>query len=216
MYGTQPSTLFYVANFVQGTGTSNNGTFTSSNARDFGFVPAMPATVNATYNASTPSISGTISATAGTVSFSGGAIPGSLYNYNTPASLSTVSGAWTLTEPTGERLALNVNAGGAFSAASSSGCNFSGTVTPRPSGKNLTSPSLSGRHPAPSRDRRLRGSPWPTRWLPARPSWISQWSTARGRTERRPSGHDDRGSAARLPTFNSVPTNTACFGVPGT
>ena len=142
LYGTQFSGVMYVAGFIQGTGTSSNGTFTSSNGRDFGFTPAIPATVNATYNAATPSIAGTVTEAAGTVNFSGGAMPGSLYNYNTPASLPAVVGAWTLTTLSGERLALNVSASGAFSAAASSGCNFSGTVSPRPSGKNVFNVAL--------------------------------------------------------------------------
>ncbi len=142
MYGTSTSTIFFVNGFVQGSGASSNGTFSSSNARDFGFAPAVSGSVSATYNASTPSISGTVSAPAGTVGFSGGAIAGSLYNYNTPASVSSISGAWALTELAGSRLALNIAASGAFTASSSDGCNFSGTVTPRPSGKNVFNVAL--------------------------------------------------------------------------
>lgn len=142
IYGTQTSTLFLVRGFVQGAGTSNNGSFTSSNAKDFGFVPAASGNVNATYNATAPSISGTVSSTAGTVTFTGGAIAGSTYSYNTAASISTVSGAWALTDSTGANVALNVAASGAFTANTSVGCSFSGAVTPRASGKNVFNVSL--------------------------------------------------------------------------
>jgi hypothetical protein len=144
MYGTQssPTAVFFVKGFIQGSGTSNNGTFTSSNMKDFGVVPAVSGTVNATYNASTPSVSGTATFPAATVAFNGGAIPGSLYNYNTAASLSTVSGAWALTQLTGFGLALNVAANGSFTAKSSDGCNLSGTVAPRGSGKNVFNVAL--------------------------------------------------------------------------
>lgn len=142
MYGTSTPTTFFVAGFVQGTGTSNNGSFTSSNAKDFGFSPALAGTISATYNATTPSISGTVSATGGTVTFNGGAIAGSLYNYNTAAMVSTISGAWSLTELDGSSLALTVATNGAFTARSSDGCNFSGTVTPRSSGKNVFNVAL--------------------------------------------------------------------------
>jgi hypothetical protein len=142
LYGTQSTSLFVVAGFLQGNGTSNNGTYTSSNTRDFGFNPALAGTANATYNATAKTISGSVAASAGTVTFSGGPIAGSLYNYNTPALLSAVSGVWSLTALTGEGLALNVSSTGSFTANSSFGCTFSGTMTPRPSGKNVFNVAL--------------------------------------------------------------------------
>ena len=51
LYGTQTPTQFSVSGFVQGSGTSNNGSFTSSNARDFGVTPAVTGTTTATYDA---------------------------------------------------------------------------------------------------------------------------------------------------------------------
>ena len=142
MYGTQTSSLFFVAGFLQGTGVSNNGTYTSSNVRDFGFNPARAGTANATYNATAKTITGSVAASAGTVTLNGGPIAGSLYNYNTPALLSSVSGSWALTALTGEGVSLNISAAGAFTANSSLGCAFSGTMVPRPSGKNIFNVSL--------------------------------------------------------------------------
>ena len=40
MYGTQTASAFGVAGFIQGSGTSNNGSYTSSNTKDFGVNPA--------------------------------------------------------------------------------------------------------------------------------------------------------------------------------
>lgn len=137
VYGTKTSSIFSVAGFVQGSGTSNNGRFTSSNAKDFGFAPASAGTLNATYDATAKTISGTFSAGTQTGTFSGGPIAGSLYNYNTAAALTTVVGAWSTTSLTGEGVAINVASTGAFTAVSSLGCNFTGTITPRPSGKNV-------------------------------------------------------------------------------
>ena len=142
MYGTQTSTVFAVAGFIQGSGTSNIGSFTSSNTKDFGFSPAVAGNTSATYNVTAKTISGTVMATAGTVTFNGGPIAGSLYNYNTPASIATVAGAWTTTILTGETANLNIATNGSFTAVSSLGCNFSGTVTPRASGKNVFNVSL--------------------------------------------------------------------------
>jgi hypothetical protein len=137
MYGTQTSTQFFVAGFLQGSGASNNGAFTSSNARDFGFNPAIAGTASANYNATAKTISGSVAAAAGTVNFAGGPIAGSLYNYNAPAQISAISGAWSLTALTGEGISLTVLSTGSFSAVSALGCKFSGTITPRASGKNV-------------------------------------------------------------------------------
>lgn len=141
LYGTRTPSTFFVAGFVQGSGTSNNGNFTSSNARDFGFAPAVAGSVSATYTA-TPTITGTVSTAQGNVGFSGGAIAGSLYDYDTPASLSTVVGSWTLTQLNGEGMAMTIASNGSFSAVSTLGCSFSGTVVPRASGKNVFNVSL--------------------------------------------------------------------------
>jgi hypothetical protein len=138
MYGTQSATSFGVAGFVQGAGTSSNGSFTVSNGKDFGFSPAQAGSTSATYDATAKTISGTT----GSVTFSGGPVAGSLYNYDTAASLSAISGAWSATGLTGESIALNVAASGAFTATSGLGCKFSGTVAPRASGKNVFNVSL--------------------------------------------------------------------------
>jgi hypothetical protein len=142
LYGTQTATYFLVAGFVQGTGSANNGAFNSSNAKDFGFRPGAAGTVTGSYNKTAKTISGTASTTAGTVSFSGGPIAGSLYNYDAAASLSTVSGAWSTTATTGETITLNVTAGGSATGTSSLGCSMTGTVSPRPSGKNVFNVAL--------------------------------------------------------------------------
>lgn len=142
MYGTQTSTAFFVSGFLQGQGASSSGSFTSSNVRDFGFNPALAGTASATYDATAKTITGSVSATAGTVTFSGGPIPGSLYNYGAAASLATIVGTWSLTTLTGETVALTVASGGSFTARSSLGCNFSGSMAPRPSGKNVFNVAL--------------------------------------------------------------------------
>jgi hypothetical protein len=141
MYGDESSSQFFVAGFVQGTGSSDDGTFSSGNARDFIEAPAVRGTLSATYTA-TPTVNGTVSNSTGSIGFSGGAIAGSLYNYSTPATIATVAGAWSLQSLTGETVSLNIGSGGTFNATASSGCNFSGTVVPRPSGKNVFNVSL--------------------------------------------------------------------------
>lgn len=142
MYGTQTSSQFLVTGFVQGNGTSSNGSFTSSNVRDFGYAPALSGTASATYSVVAKTMSGGLSAGGGTVSFNGGPIAGSLYDYNAPASLSAVTGNWSLTALTGESVSVAIASSGLFSATTSLGCKFSGSLTPRPSGKNVFNLSL--------------------------------------------------------------------------
>ena len=143
MYGTQTATAFLVAGFLQGQGQSNNGTYTSSNLRDFGFNPALSGTATATYNSSSKTISGTATFPRAAVGFRGGPISGSLYNYNTAATVSTVAGSWALTSLSGEGVTVNVASGGTYTASSSLGCSFTGTLVPRASGKNVFNVSFS-------------------------------------------------------------------------
>ena len=140
LYGTSSANAFFVAGFIQGQGASSNGSFASSNAKDFGIVPPASGTVSATYVANT-SISGTVAAPGGSVTFSGTPIAGSTYDYNTPANLSTIAGSWSLTALNGSSVALTVATGGAFTG-NSAGCSFTGTLTPRSSGKNVFNLSL--------------------------------------------------------------------------
>lgn len=142
LYGQQSNGALYVNGFVQGSGTSANGNFSSANARDFGFVPSVAGTVSATYVAGT-SISGTVTATGvGAVSFSGTTAAIAPYVYNQPASLAGVAGNWNMSLLTGETAAIVVNSSGAFTGVSSLGCQFSGSLVPRASGKNVFNVSL--------------------------------------------------------------------------
>ena len=72
----------------------------------------------------------------GTVSFAGGPIPGSLYDYNIPASLSTIAGAWSVMSFYGGNVSINVSSSGSLTVQEGT-CNGTGTVTPRASGKNV-------------------------------------------------------------------------------
>jgi hypothetical protein len=142
MYGTRTSTSFGVAGFIQGTGVSNNGSFSSSNTKDFGYAPALSGSTSASYNSSAKTISGTVSAGGSSIGFSGGPINGSLYNYDTPATISTVAGSWSTSSSTGETISLTVANSGTFAANSSRGCSFGGSIVPRSSGKNVFNVTL--------------------------------------------------------------------------
>lgn len=137
LYGNQTSSQFLVSAIIQGSGTSNNGSFASSNLKDYGVSPGLAGTLKATYDATAKTISGTVTAGTDTASFSGGPTAGSLYNYNIAASLTNIAGSWATTSTSGEPVNVTIAAVGTFSAVGGSGCKFSGTVTPRASGKNV-------------------------------------------------------------------------------
>jgi len=138
LYGRQTPAMFEVAGFVQGTGSFANNQFTSADARDFGFFPAAAATVASEVNATNRTISGSIAVpSTAPIAFQGGPATWSTYNYNTPASLATVIGAWTAETMQGERVDFTIGANGTFTARTALGCSFTGTADPRSSGKNV-------------------------------------------------------------------------------
>ena len=135
LYGSNSGSTFRVAGFVQGMGTANNGSFSSSNAKDFGVVPPASGTVSATYVAGT-SIQGTVTSGGSTVTLAGTAIAASTFNYNAAASLASISGNWNLTALDGSAASLAIAGDGSFTGTSV-GCSFTGTLAPRASGKNV-------------------------------------------------------------------------------
>jgi hypothetical protein len=125
--------------FIEGTGmsTSSTHTFTSTDAADFGLVPTAPATITATYT-SAPSITGSIVYDTATVLFTGASpIAGTNYAYGTPAQIASVLGTWALVSNAGIATPVNISASGTLTGVDASGCGLTGSIGPRPSGKNV-------------------------------------------------------------------------------
>lgn len=139
IYGTQTTAGFSIAGLIQGTSTASNGNFSSPDAKDFGATPARSATIAGTYNTTAKTITGKfiIPSLSLNIDFSAGPDTATLYNYATPAKLSTLTGAWTLTDTSGENLTVNIADSGAFTGTYATGCTVSGTVATRASGKNV-------------------------------------------------------------------------------
>jgi hypothetical protein len=133
-----------IAGVVQGDGTSTGATFTSNNAVDFNLqgLGVMPATVSATYHPK-QSISGTVSyPTKGAFNTFGGT-----YNplYEATPSLTALAGTFTGQAATSagvETATVTIQSSGSLSGTGSSGCNFTGTATPRAHG-NVFNVSIS-------------------------------------------------------------------------
>ena len=120
---------------VQGTGTSANGQFTSSNGLDFNLEGAgiINFTMAGTYTAKSQ-LGGTLTYTAGTNTFT------STYDtdYDLVPSLATVAGTYSgqaVTVNSGvESTTVTIASGGAITGTSSGGCSFTGSAMPRAKG----------------------------------------------------------------------------------
>ena len=141
LYGQESGGVLAAAGFIQGTGSADDGTFTSANARDFGKLPATPLTLNANYNAD--AMSGSLVYSNGALQFNGGSVLTSLYNYDIPASSAAVSGNWILTNFGGAATPMAISSNGILSGQDQTGCAYSGSIVPRPSGKNVFNVSIS-------------------------------------------------------------------------
>jgi hypothetical protein len=125
---------------LQGAGVSNNGSYSVSSLRDYNFFGGGTDdyALNASYRAG-QSIEGTASAQGGAsfpISATTAAVTG--YDYNQPASAAAIAGSWGGFFGDGsETGTLEVSASGAATGSTSLGCQFTGTVAPRPSGKNV-------------------------------------------------------------------------------
>ena len=130
-----------IAGVVQGNGTSMNGSFSSTNARDFNLegLGVLPGTVSASYN-SRQSLNGSISYNSGgTTTFT------STFNaaYDTVPTLAAISGTYAgqVAFSQGvENANVTISPTGTLSGTGASGCTVSGNVVPRTQGNvyNLT------------------------------------------------------------------------------
>ena len=124
-----------IGGVVQGHGTSINGSFSSTDARDFNIegLGVLPATVSASYMAR-QSFNGTVMYTSGdAVSFT------TTYDsqYDLTPSLATLAGTFTgqVAFSQGvQNATVTVSDTGAISGVGEGGCTFTGTAAPRASG----------------------------------------------------------------------------------
>lgn len=146
LYGTPSGGVFYVDGLNWAQGSSNNGTFTASNAKDYyKNNPVKTGSVSATYVAGS-SFNGTAIANGASLGFTSAAPVNSTYSYTAPASLSTVTGIWTGSTLFGETGTMTIASDGTFKASFTGSyagtCSATGTVQPRASGKNVFDVSI--------------------------------------------------------------------------
>jgi hypothetical protein len=125
---------------VAGQATSGNDSLTASVTSYLPNGQVSSGTLTAT-DVPAQSINGTIVQNGASVTFTGTALQMASFNFNTPASVSSVSGAWNGALLDGMTTAVNINSNGAVSG-SSSGCSFTGTISADSSGKNFYNVSI--------------------------------------------------------------------------
>ncbi|MDB5825774.1 MAG: hypothetical protein JWR21_4478 [Herminiimonas sp.] len=136
-YGTGAINAFVVKGSLQGTGTGLNGLFASTNLHDYmADGTTASGSLGATYTAQ-PTFNGSVSeGSQPTVTFTGAALSATNYVYGSAPVFSNIVGTWPLTSITGASTTVAIAANNTFSG-NSAGCSFTGTIAPRPSGKNI-------------------------------------------------------------------------------
>lgn len=142
VYGTPSSTGGFTAlGFVQGRYTVN-GSNLEAQFSQYNYVGAkLDGTLSATVAAGT-SITGSAANAAGTSTVTFSAQPSFTrypsYHYNQPAAISDISGPWTAGYLLGQSapFVFDIDAAGLLSGTNL-GCSFTGSITPRSSGKNV-------------------------------------------------------------------------------
>jgi hypothetical protein len=125
-----------IAGAIQGSGTSQNGSFTSPNGKDFNLegLGINNVTISASYIAK-QSFNGTVTytATSGVVTF----VTSYDSNYDLTPTLTSVAGTYSGSAATTvgtEAATVTISTLGALSGLSAGGCAFSGSATPRARG----------------------------------------------------------------------------------
>jgi hypothetical protein len=141
LYGTTIGNVFTIKGMITGQGASESGQFLAPVSDYYYTGTTYSGSLKATYSPGV-SINGTVSETGNISStFTGNALPASSFSYNTPASLSDITGTWNGNLFGNSPATVSVTSSGIVSGFSG-GCAFSGTVVPDPSNKNFFDISL--------------------------------------------------------------------------
>lgn len=121
-----------VAGVVQGNGTSHEGTFTSSNTKDFNFegLGTLNATINGSYMMKQSMNGAILYQAGGQVTFT------TTYNpqYELAPDMNTAAGTYTGSVAGNETVTAILSSAGGISGSSSAGCIFTGSFSPRAHG----------------------------------------------------------------------------------
>lgn len=141
IYGISSGSAISVQGVATGSSSASDGAFSIS-FKDF-YAPGISpvsGTGSGTYSGS--NLVGTLTENGVTASISLTAPLASNYNYNLAADMASITGSWSGGLLDGETATVNILAAGTVTGTSSLGCSFAGTLSSRPSGKNVFNISL--------------------------------------------------------------------------
>lgn len=130
--------VFYVVAFDYGAAAVNGNTY-STFYREYTANSSALGYSTGTVTTNTK-ISGTVTTVGTTTQNSSVSLTpasSSFYNYNKSADIGEIAGSWSGSFLSGTTATLQISSNGLFSGKDSTGCNASGTITPRSSGKNV-------------------------------------------------------------------------------
>lgn len=145
-YGTPSGAALRVEGFAQGTGTSNGVLFLANGAKNFPKPPSVGgnAIASVSYNAPAKSLSGSITDSTTTSTLTSVAQGAQAFNYSTAAAFSNLSFTWTMFGLNGDQFNVVIDGAGVITGTpvAPATCGFTGSVTPRGTGKNVFNVSL--------------------------------------------------------------------------
>jgi hypothetical protein len=144
IYGTIHGDQLLLYGMITGQGKTNSSGYTAS-VTDFFYAGSAKSGSFSASHFTGASLDGTLAEDGTVTTFTGTSVLGSVWDYGTtfqtPASLSSISGTWTGTLLDGMTTTVTISSTGDVTG-SSSGCLFTGTVVPDNSKKNFYDASL--------------------------------------------------------------------------
>jgi hypothetical protein len=144
IYGTVRGNQLLLDGMLTGQGATNSSGYTGS-VTDFFYTGSVKSGTFSASDFTGASLDGTLTEGETVTTFTGGSVLGSVWDYGTtfqtPASLSSISGSWTGTLLDGMTTTVAIGSTGSVTG-SSSGCSFTGTIVPDSSQTNFFDVSL--------------------------------------------------------------------------
>jgi hypothetical protein len=144
IYGTANGNQLLLDGIITGQGTENSSGYTAS-VTDFFYTGSVKSGTFSASEFTGASMDGTLTEGATVTTFYAPSVMGSVWDYGTtfqtPASISSISGTWPGTLLDGMTTTVTISSTGSVTG-SSSGCSFTGTAVPDSSKKNFFDVSL--------------------------------------------------------------------------
>lgn len=141
LFGTVASSVFTVVGFDQGTITVSGNSLSGSVQEYVPNVATATGGISGTVSGGN-SISGSTVYGATTTTFNLTPIANSAYAYSNAPQLTNIAGSWSGTMLNGDSATVNIATPSGAISGSTNGCSFTGTATPRASGKNVFNVNL--------------------------------------------------------------------------